>query len=56
LRLKSDKEFLDEFESLLKDYVGRPTPLYFAGRLTEYLSGAKIYLKEKTLHIQERTK
>ncbi len=49
LRVKFDKEFLDEFESLLKDYVGRPTPLYFAGRLTEYLSGAKIYLKREDL-------
>lgn len=46
---KKDRKFLEEFESLLKDYVGRPTPLYFAKRLTEYLGGAKIYLKREDL-------
>lgn len=46
---KKDKKFNQEFESLLKDYVGRPTPLYFAERLTEYLKGAKIYLKREDL-------
>lgn len=46
---KRDKNFIAEFESLLKDYVGRPTPLYFARRLTEYLGGAKIYLKREDL-------
>uniref|UniRef100_A0A7C4AJ43 Tryptophan synthase beta chain n=1 Tax=Thermodesulfovibrio aggregans TaxID=86166 RepID=A0A7C4AJ43_9BACT len=48
-RAKKDKNFIDEFESLLKDYVGRPTPLYFARRLTEHLKGAKIYLKREDL-------
>ncbi|WP_460177286.1 tryptophan synthase subunit beta [Thermodesulfovibrio hydrogeniphilus] len=48
-RAKRDKEFNAEFEALLKDYVGRPTPLYFAKRLTEYLGGAKIYLKREDL-------
>ena len=46
---KRDKSFMIEFESLLKDYVGRPTPLYFARRLTEYLGGGKIYLKREDL-------
>ena len=35
--------------SLLRDYVGRPTPLYFAERLTERLGGAQIYLKREDL-------
>ncbi len=48
-RAKVDKDFINEFESLLKDYVGRPTPLYFARRLTEYFKGAKIYLKREDL-------
>ncbi|MGB9710203.1 MAG: tryptophan synthase subunit beta [Thermodesulfovibrio sp.] len=48
-RAKRDKNFNAEFEALLKDYVGRPTPLYFAKRLTEYLGGAKIYLKREDL-------
>lgn len=42
------KEFQDEFRGLLKDYVGRPTPLYFAARLSEKY-GAKIYLKREDL-------
>ncbi|MBN3584340.1 tryptophan synthase subunit beta [Algoriphagus aestuarii] len=41
-------EFQDEFRGLLKDYVGRPTPLYFASRLSEKF-GAKIYLKREDL-------
>lgn len=43
------KEFKAEFQTLLKDYVGRPTPLYFAKRLTDHLGGAKIYLKREDL-------
>lgn len=46
---RKDKNFINEFESLLKDYVGRPTPLYFAKRLSEHLGGAKIYLKREDL-------
>lgn len=42
------KEFQDEFRGLLKDYVGRPTPLYLASRLSEKY-GAKIYLKREDL-------
>lgn len=41
-------EFQEEFYSLLRDYVGRPTPLYFAQRLSEKY-GAKIYLKREDL-------
>jgi len=45
-----DAEFQREFQSLLCDYVGRPSPLYFASRLTEYCGGAKIYLKREDLN------
>jgi len=41
-------EFKEEFQYLLKDFVGRPTPLYFAARLSEHF-GAKIYLKREDL-------
>jgi tryptophan synthase beta chain len=46
---KADAKFQAELASLLKDYAGRPTPLYFAKRLTEELGGAKIYLKREDL-------
>jgi len=46
--IMASKEFQDEFRGLLKDYVGRPTPLYFASRLSEKY-GAKIYLKREDL-------
>lgn len=46
---KKDKEFQRELRHLQKTYIGRPTPLYFASRLTEYLGGAKIYLKREDL-------
>ncbi|HXG68462.1 MAG TPA: tryptophan synthase subunit beta [Blastocatellia bacterium] len=46
---KRDPEFRREFESLLAAYVGRPTPLMFAARLTERLGGARIYLKREDL-------
>ncbi len=48
---KQDPEFRREFDYLLREYVGRPTELYFAERLTEHCGGAKIYLKrEDGLH------
>lgn len=47
---KSDPEFMSEFRRLLVDYVGRPSPLYFAERLTEAWGGAKIYLKREDLN------
>jgi len=46
---KSDKTFWEEFEALSRDYSGRPTPLYFAERLTESSGGARIYLKREDL-------
>ena len=49
LKVKDDRAFNDEFNELMSDYVGRPTPLTFAGRLTGYLGGAKIYLKREDL-------
>jgi tryptophan synthase beta chain len=48
-RARRDKKFRAEFERLLKDYAGRPTPLFHAGRLTKELGGAKIYLKREDL-------
>ncbi|MCS7186114.1 MAG: tryptophan synthase subunit beta [Armatimonadota bacterium] len=44
-----DPEFQAELDNLLNEYVGRPTPLYFARRLTEHIGGAKIYLKREDL-------
>jgi tryptophan synthase beta chain len=44
-----DDSFRLEFESLLRDYSGRPTPLYFAARLTEEAGGARIFLKREDL-------
>jgi len=43
------KEFRKELWYLLRNYAGRPTPLYFAKNLSEYLGGAKIYLKREDL-------
>lgn len=47
---RDDAVFRGEFNQLLKDFVGRPTPLYLAERLTEKLGGAKIYLKREDLN------
>lgn len=49
-KYKNDKEFLKEYHHYLKDYSGRETPLYFAESLTNYLGGAKIYLKREDLN------
>ncbi len=46
---RRDTKFQAEFTACLKQYVGRPTPLYFAKRLTKTLGGAKIYLKREDL-------
>jgi tryptophan synthase beta chain len=46
----ADPHFHREFDSYLKDYVGRPSPLYFARRLTEHAGGARIYLKREDLN------
>lgn len=47
---KKDPEFAAQLKSLLKHYVGRESPLYFAERLTEHFGGAKIYLKREDLN------
>ncbi|MFC7703190.1 tryptophan synthase subunit beta [Plastorhodobacter daqingensis] len=47
---KTDDSFWAEMDDLWKHYVGRPSPLYFAERLTDYLGGAKIYLKRDELN------
>ncbi len=49
LSLKKDPQFRKELDSYLRWYAGRPTPLYFAKRLTEELKGPKIYLKREDL-------
>jgi len=46
---RKDKKFLAELAALNKDYIGRPTPLLFAERLTKKLGGARIYLKREDL-------
>lgn len=48
-KYKKDRTFLDELRSLQKDFIGRPTPLYFAGNLTALVGGARIYLKREDL-------
>jgi tryptophan synthase beta chain len=48
-RARTDGSFQNELAHLLTDFAGRPTPLYFAGRLTQQLGGAKIYLKREDL-------
>ncbi|MBI2996481.1 MAG: tryptophan synthase subunit beta [Candidatus Melainabacteria bacterium] len=48
-KCKNNKEFNSELNLLLKSYAGRPTPLYFAKRLTEYFNKGRIYLKREDL-------
>ncbi len=45
-----DPAFLEEYHYYLRDYIGRPSPLYFAERLTKHCGGAKIYLKREDLN------
>ncbi|MHB8882782.1 MAG: tryptophan synthase subunit beta [Thermodesulfovibrionales bacterium] len=47
--MKKDRDFLKELSLLQETYVGRPTPLYYARRLTEQLGGARVYLKREDL-------
>lgn len=47
---RDDPGFRTEFDGLLKDFVGRPSPLYYAERLSEKLGGARIYLKREDLN------
>src|SRR5690348_10105945 len=48
-KAKRDRKFQKRLEELLRTYAGRPTPLFFAQRLTKHLGGAKIYLKREDL-------
>ena len=49
-KLKNDKKFHEEFNYYLKNFVGRPSPLYYARKLSENIGGAKIYLKRDELN------
>ena len=48
--IKDDQQFKDELSNLYRDYVGRPSPLYFAKTLTEQLNGPKIWFKREDLN------
>jgi tryptophan synthase beta chain len=48
-KIKTDPQFWNEFETLCRDYVGRPTPLYAAEGLSKYCGGANIFLKREDL-------
>ncbi len=48
--VKADPDFWDEYQQLMANYSGRPTPLTFAQRLTEHFGGAKIYIKREDLN------
>lgn len=49
LKYSGDNDFQEELSDYLRDYVGRPTPIYYAQRLTDEFKGAKIYLKREDL-------
>ena len=49
-KIKNDKNFINEFNHYLKNYVGRPSPLFFAERITHDLGGPKIYFKRDELN------
>ena len=49
---KNDPEFIQELDTLLKEYAGRPSLLYYAERMTKDLGGAKIYLKREDLYLR----
>jgi len=50
MRLKDDPDFVSELNRLLREYAGRPSLLYYAGKMTRDLGGAKIYLKREDLN------
>ncbi len=50
MEAKADADFQEEFEYYLREYAGRPNPLYYAEKLTKYLGGARIYLKREDLN------
>jgi len=49
-RYRCDKQFIEEYEYYLREYAGRPNPLYYAENMTRKLGGAKIYLKREDLN------
>lgn len=49
LSSRKDREFQQELDNYFREFIGRPTPLYFAERLTDHLAGAKVYLKREDL-------
>lgn len=49
-KLRNDPEFQAQYQYYIQNYVGRPSPLYFAQKLTDYYGGAKIYLKRDELN------
>ncbi|MEM0329565.1 MAG: tryptophan synthase subunit beta, partial [Nitrososphaerota archaeon] len=49
IKLKNDPDFRRELDYMLREYAGRPTPLYYAENLTKIIGGAKIYLKREDL-------
>jgi len=49
-KAKADSAFAEEFRALCRDFIGRPSPLYFAERLSAHCGGAKIYLKREDLN------
>jgi tryptophan synthase beta chain len=50
LKVKNDEKFQAELDYYLREYAGRPSPLYYAEKLTKYLGGAKIYIKREDLN------
>lgn len=50
LEVKNDEKFQSELDYYLREYAGRPSPLYYAEKLTKYLGGAKIYIKREDLN------
>ena len=50
LKAKNDISFQEELDYYLREYAGRPNPLYYAEKLTKYLGGAKIYIKREDLN------
>lgn len=50
IKIKDDREFQEKYKYYVREYSGRPTPLYYAENLTEKLGGGKIYLKREDLN------
>src|SRR5690606_611155 len=52
---KADPAFVADLRHVLREYVGRPSPLYLAANLTRHLGGARVYLKREDLRSEEHT-